>query len=324
MSRFLLSGAVLMIGAWPLAAAAQSDTVLDCAVDRVDPGLKRSLASAMMGEGDDAAFDAMLARFSVVADDCTVGLALTDTQKKTYVDYGIARIVREWMVGELAGYGLSASTIDDALEFGAGRRNPAMAGEMGEDQVKALVQAFIESGIDAEGLGAPAWNAVGTYAAASSIYWRRRQLLSVSVIGSAPRPPIVVPTPVVAPVSPPATAVPPDAPSVPAVPAVAAPMPEVTAPAAPPEPAPVAAPTPAPAQAAPVPLDYHPVPVDLETPAVPAEPAGPSPAPPAAVEGEAAPPPSAEDASPDGENPPGAHQKLARAVIRISRPASGT
>lgn len=301
MSRLLLSGAALMIAAWPMAVEAQSDTVLDCAVDRADPGLKRSLASAMMGEGDDAAFDAMLARFSVVADDCTAGLALTDTQKKTYVDYGIARIVREWMVGELAGYGLSASTIDDALEFGAGRRNPAMAGEMGEDQVKALVQAFIESGIDAEGLRAPAWNAVGTYAAASSIYWRRRQLLSVSVIGSAPRPPIVVPTPV-----------------------VATPTPEAAAPAAPPDPTPVVEPTSAPAQAAPEPLDHHPVPVDLETPAVPAEPASPSPVPPAAVEGDAAPPPSAEDASPDGKNPPGAHQKLARAVIRISRPASGT
>lgn len=203
MVRLWLCGAVLAIAALPTAISAQSPvpsgTVLDCAVDRADPGLRRSLAGAMMGEGDDAAFDALLGRFSIIADGCTAGLALSDAQKKTYRDYGVARILRDWLAGELAGYGLSGATVDEALDFGPGRRNPALSGAMSEPQVKTLVQAFIEGGIDAENLSPQAWNAVGTYAAASSIYWSRREQLSASTIGTASLP---APSPVITPVAP--------------------------------------------------------------------------------------------------------------------------
>ena len=226
MARLLLNAAVLMIMALPVAASAQSGTILDCAVDRADPALRQSLAGALIGDGDDAAFDALVGRFSAVADGCTAGMSLDDVRKKAYLDYGLSRVLREWLAGALAGFGLSAATIDDTLGLGEGRPNPVLRGQMNEDQVKALVQALIEGGIDAENLSPPAWNSVGTYAAASSLYWRRRAQVSVWALGSAPSPAIAV---VAAP-----------APSEPA----AAPTPAAPGPMAPPTDAAPASPTP--------------------------------------------------------------------------------
>lgn len=239
MVRLLLNTAALMIAAWPMAAAAQPGTMLDCAVDRADPGLRRSLAGALIGDGDDAAFDALLGRFSTIADGCTASLTPDDERKKAYLDYGLSRVLREWLAGELAGFGLSAATIDDSLGLGEGRPNPILRGQMSEDQVKTLVQALIEGGIDAENLSPPAWNSVGTYAAASSLYWRRRARVSAWALGPAPSPAIaVVAAPVEAAPEQAGTAVP--------APPISAPEPTPSEPATAPQPAasePMTAPT---------------------------------------------------------------------------------
>ncbi|OWR00135.1 hypothetical protein [Sphingopyxis witflariensis] len=178
MIRFWVCGAALATAAMPVAASAQLGDKLDCAVDKAEPPFKNLLAEALIGDGENLGFERLLGQFSTIADSCTSGFVLDAAQKKAYLDYGVSRILRDWLTSRLASYGLSATAIDTALDFGPGRSNPRLSGEMSEDQVKILVQAFMEGGVDTESLSSPAWESVGTYAAVSSIYWRQRQALS--------------------------------------------------------------------------------------------------------------------------------------------------
>lgn len=178
MIRFLVSGAALALAAMPVTASAQLGDKLDCAVERAEPPFKNLLAEALIGDGDNLGFERLLGQFSTIADSCAADFTFDATQKKAYLDYGVSSVLREWLIRRLASYGLSATAIDTALDFGRGRSNPRLSGEMSEDQVKILVQAFMEDGVDTESLSSPAWESVGTYAAVSSIYWRQRQVLS--------------------------------------------------------------------------------------------------------------------------------------------------
>lgn len=183
MGRRWMTGAMLAIAALSVPVLAESGgepgsepaAFADCAVDRADATLKRSLAAALINGADDGVVDPLMAQYAALSSACAADWALDDAQRKAYLDYGVMRLMRDWLAGELAGYGLSAATVDTALDFGDGRRNVPLAGEMQEDEVKALVQAFVEAGVDAENLGPTAWEAVGTYAAVSPIFWRKRQ-----------------------------------------------------------------------------------------------------------------------------------------------------
>ena len=48
---------------------------------------------------------------------------------------------------------------------------------MTEEQIMKIVQAYIENGVDIDKVDAAAWEKVGAYAAATSIYWNKRKLL---------------------------------------------------------------------------------------------------------------------------------------------------
>lgn len=188
MIRFLLCGAALAAAALPVSASAQLGDKLDCAVDHAEPGFRHLLAEALIGDGDNSSFDRLMAQFSVIADGCTAGFALDAAQKKAYLDYGVSRILHEWLITRLASYGLPAAIIDQTLDFGPGHINPSLSGGMGEEHVQILVQAFMESGIDTESIKPSAWETVGTYAALSSIYWRQRQQLSLWPVTAIPAP----------------------------------------------------------------------------------------------------------------------------------------
>lgn len=203
MGRGWMTGAMLAIAALPVSAPAQVDVFADCAADRADAGLKRSLAAALINGADDSVVDPLMAQYAAISNACTADWKLDDAQRKAYLDYGVMRLMREWLVSELAGYGLSAATVDEALDFGPARGNAPLAGGMREDEVKELVQAFIEAGIDAENLSAPAWEAVGTYAAVSPIFWRKRQQVSAWMLAPkhAASPPVPVAAPIAAPIA---------------------------------------------------------------------------------------------------------------------------
>lgn len=280
MARFLLGGAALMLAALPGAAWAQDDAPFDCAVNEASSALKRSIAeSAMGGAEKDAQYQQGLADLTAIADGCIARFHPDEEQKASYLDYNVARILRDWMAGELAGFGLSASVVDNALDFGPGRGNPRLLGAMSEEQVKTLVQALIDGGIDTENISSAAWETVGTYAAATSVYWRLREQLSFGTAAETTAPdagaiPVAAARPASAEPAPPAA----PASAGPAAPAAltngadeperSVPEPAVTEPAAPEPIAPTEVPASVPA-VAPEPVAAEPAPAPAPTEAVP-------------------------------------------------------
>ena len=67
--------------------------------------------------------------------------------------------------------------MDKALDFGPGRANPDLSGDMTEDQIVLIVQGYVNAGVDIEKVDQSVWEKVGAYAAATSIYWNKRQRL---------------------------------------------------------------------------------------------------------------------------------------------------
>ena len=72
---------------------------------------------------------------------------------------------------------MKASIVDKALDFGPSGANPDLTGEMTDEQINTIVQAYVESGVDIEKVDQKVWERVGAYAAATSIYWNKRKAL---------------------------------------------------------------------------------------------------------------------------------------------------
>lgn len=178
MYKGLLAGVALALTIPPAAVAAQEGEKFDCVVTSVPGGTKDSIGAAMAGGGDEASREALFKQLGAVTDDCVTRHGITAEQKGAYFDYSLARISREWLMGDIAKLGLPSATVDKALDFGPGGANPDLSGDMTEDQIMKIVQAYIESGVDIEKVDGTAWEKVGAYAAATSIYWNKRKLLA--------------------------------------------------------------------------------------------------------------------------------------------------
>jgi methionine synthase I (cobalamin-dependent) len=100
-------------------------------------------------------------------------------QKGNYFDYGLARISREYLIGDLAKSNLSSGIVDKALDFGPSGSNPDLSADMTEDQIMSIVQAYIAAGVDIAKVDTAIWEKVGAYAAATSIYWNKRKALGL-------------------------------------------------------------------------------------------------------------------------------------------------
>ena len=172
-----MAGALFGLAALPGIAPAQEGVRFDCVVTSIAPDLKASIGSAMSGGGDDASREALFTQLAATADDCVKRHGITEDQKGAYFDYSLARIAREWLVTDLARFDLAPSVIDKALDFGPNGANPDLSADMTEDQIMAIVQAYIDSGVDIEKIDGAAWEKVGSYAAATSIYWNKRKQL---------------------------------------------------------------------------------------------------------------------------------------------------
>jgi hypothetical protein len=177
MLKGLMAGAVLALAALPGVAAAQEGAKFDCVVGSVPADTKASIGAAMAGAGDDASRDALFKQLSTVTEGCVAKHGIAEAQKAAYFDYSLARISREWLVGDIAKLNLSSAIVDKALDFGPAGANPDLSSDMSEDQIMAIVQAYIASGVDIEKVDDAAWEKVGAYAAATSIYWNKRKLL---------------------------------------------------------------------------------------------------------------------------------------------------
>ncbi len=177
MLKDLIAGAALAMAALPAAATAQEGEKFDCVVTSVAADTKASIGAAMAGAGDDAARDALFQQLSTVTDGCVAKHGIAEAQRAAYFDYSLARISREWLVGDIAKLNLSSAIVDKALDFGPTGANPDLSSDMSEDQIMAIVQAYIDSGVDIEKVDNAAWEKVGAYAAATSIYWNKRKQL---------------------------------------------------------------------------------------------------------------------------------------------------
>lgn len=178
MIKGLMAGAALAMTALPAMAAAQEGEKFDCAVSAVAADTKASIGAAMAGAGDDASREALFKQLATITEDCVATHGIADAQKAVYFEYSLARISREWLLGDIAKLNLSPDIVDKALDFGPTGANPDLSSDMSEDQIMAIVQAYVDSGLDIEKVDNTAWEKVGAYAAATSIYWNKRKLLA--------------------------------------------------------------------------------------------------------------------------------------------------
>ncbi|SNS62085.1 hypothetical protein [Sphingopyxis indica] len=173
-----IAGAALALAAAPGAASAQDGAKLDCISGAASPELKAALGTAMAGSADKAGYDSLFGRFSEVVDSCAAEHGIGDEFKAEYFNYGLARIARDWLTGEIAKASLSTGPVDKALDFGIDGTNPDLANDMNEDQIMAIVAAYQEAGVDVEAVDQAVWEKVGAYAAATSLYWSNRRKLT--------------------------------------------------------------------------------------------------------------------------------------------------
>lgn len=172
-----MAGAALMLVAAPGAVLAQEGAKRDCVVNAANADLKASLGAAMTGAGDDASREALFKQLGTIAETCVSRHRIAEANKGDYFDYSLARISREWLNRDIAKLGLQAGLVDKALDFGPNKANPDLSSDMTEDQIMAIVQAYVDAGVDIEKVDSAVWEKIGAYAAATSIYWIKRQSL---------------------------------------------------------------------------------------------------------------------------------------------------
>jgi len=177
MMKSWIVGAGFVLAVLPGTAIAQDGAQLDCVVTAATPGFKAEVGASMVGTDDEAARDAMFTQLGAIVDGCVTRHGIAAAAKRDYFDYNLARISREWLIGELANSKLQSSVVDKSLDFGPAGINPDLSGEMTDDHINAIVQAYITAGVDIESIDQAVWEKVGAYAAATSIYWNKRKRL---------------------------------------------------------------------------------------------------------------------------------------------------
>ena len=159
MFRTLAGSAALVLAAVSGAVSAQEGAKFDCPFAASAPAFRASLGEAMVGQGDPAVRSALVEQLRKTVDGCVASQGVAEAQKADYFDYSLARISREWLIGAI------------------GRANPDLSGDMTEDQIVLIVQGYVNAGVDIEKVDQSVWEKVGAYAAATSIYWNKRQRL---------------------------------------------------------------------------------------------------------------------------------------------------
>jgi len=177
MMKSWIAGAAFVLATLSGTAAGQDGASLDCVVAAATPAFKAEIGASMVGADDEASRDALLKQLGAIADGCAARHGIAADNKSDYLEYNLARISREWLIGELASTKLQASVVDKALDFGPTGTNPDLSGEMGEDNINAIVQAYIAAGVDIGSIDQSVWEKVGAYAAATSLYWNKRKRL---------------------------------------------------------------------------------------------------------------------------------------------------
>ena len=152
-------------------ALAQPDDLLECPTARVTPAFRDKIADAMLAE-ESPESDALFAELARVTDDCASRFALPADKGEAYFSYTVARLPHDAFTARLGAAGISAAVLDEALDFGPGRTNPVITGDLARDQVEKLVAGLAANGVEVESVPQPSWELVGAYAAATSLLWQ--------------------------------------------------------------------------------------------------------------------------------------------------------
>ena len=177
MIRNWMAGAALVLAAVPGVALAQDGAKLDCVATTATPGFKAQIGAAMAGAGDEAARNELFKQLGAIVDGCVERHSIAAESKPDYFDYSLARLSRDWLIADIAKSKLKASIVDKALDFGPRGANPDLTGEMNDEQIEKIVQAYVDAGVNIESVDETVWEKVGAYAAATSIYWMKRKSL---------------------------------------------------------------------------------------------------------------------------------------------------
>ena len=143
MHKGLTAGVALVLAMLPGVVRAQEGEKFDCVVTSVPGDTKDAIGAAMAGGGDEASREALFKQLGAVTDDCVTRHGIMAEQKPVYFDYSLARISREWLMGDIAKLGLPSATVDTALDFGPAGANPDLSGDMTEDQIKSILEAIL-------------------------------------------------------------------------------------------------------------------------------------------------------------------------------------
>lgn len=166
-----------LVLATPAAAqtVAPSEALLECPGLAVTPAFREQLADAMLRES--TANDALFEQLVKITQDCGGRFGLAEDQGEAYFTYSLSRLPRATLVARLAVKGIAAATIDEAFDFGEGRRNPVITGDFSPEQMAGLLAALTSTGVEVETLPDASWEMIGAYTATSSLMWQARRKL---------------------------------------------------------------------------------------------------------------------------------------------------
>ena len=171
-----MKSAAILLALVAAPALAQSDELLECPSGQVTPAFRDKIADAMLGP-ESAESDALFVHLAGVTEGCAARHGLAGDKGEAYFTYALGRLPHDALIERLGRAGISAAVLDEALDFGAGRSNPTISGDLDRAQVEKLVAALAANGLDVEQVSEATWEQVGVYAAATSLMWQARAKL---------------------------------------------------------------------------------------------------------------------------------------------------
>lgn len=158
-------------------AAAVTDEQAEC-VARVAPAsFAARLAASMVGGAASAAEkEPLLRQLATISEACAEMTGIPADRRQAYFDYWLARIPRDELARQLVAAGIPLEPIDDILDLGPGRSNPAIQGVT--DAQAALISASLKArGVAVDRIDEATWNKLGGYIAGTSLLFQRLRAL---------------------------------------------------------------------------------------------------------------------------------------------------
>ena len=152
-------------------ALADSEDLLECTTQEVTPAFRGKIADAMLA-AESPESDALFEQLATVSETCAARNGLAKDKGEAYFTYSIARLPHDAFTARLGDLGISAAVLDEALDFGPGRTNPVITGDLEPAQIERIVAALAANGVAVDTVPQSSWEMVGAYAAATSLMWQ--------------------------------------------------------------------------------------------------------------------------------------------------------